>query len=195
MPANGYGDQTGEQPVIPNKDRDRAVSVILEILRQAGSAGLGRIQLYKAFWLAHLFYAKDNPGYLTDWPIVRMPRGPGINMGTILLRELENAGKLKQTTEYVGPFQEFRCRSVATATNPQMSADEVEAIRQAYEFVKGKTATELSEYSHEYSRSWREMADGSELDIYNDLIQDDDEYNERKDALDAAMKATEDVFR
>ncbi|HQU43004.1 MAG TPA: hypothetical protein PK867_09335 [Pirellulales bacterium] len=47
--------------------------------------------------------------------------------------------------------------------------DEIEAIKRAVDFVKGKTASELSNITHEFSRSWRMAADGDELNIYIDL--------------------------
>jgi hypothetical protein len=38
-------------------DKERAKRVIVEILRQAGGE-LGKTKLFKAFWLAHLYYFK-----------------------------------------------------------------------------------------------------------------------------------------
>ena len=51
-----------------------------ELIRQsAGDRIEGKTRLFKAFYFAHLFYARSAVDYLTDWPIVRMPQGPGID--------------------------------------------------------------------------------------------------------------------
>ncbi|MBP87557.1 MAG: hypothetical protein CMJ64_12665 [Planctomycetaceae bacterium] len=60
-------------------EKDRAKRIIIEIIRQADGSFERKTNLYKAFYHAHLKYAADNPGYLSKWPIVRMPRGPGID--------------------------------------------------------------------------------------------------------------------
>jgi hypothetical protein len=178
--------------MIPKKER--AEQIILEILRQAGETGLGRGKLYKAFWLAHLFYALTNRGYLSDWRIVRMPRGPGVDQGEHLIRELVAAGKAYQVEEWAGPFRELRCRCSLTANAPLLSDEARDAIKKAYEFVKDKTAAELSEYSHAYSRSWRQNVDGNELDIYSDLIPED-EYAERMRDFAHAKESTDALFQ
>jgi hypothetical protein len=54
-----------------------AQRLVLELIRSAGGAWDGKARLFKAFYFAHLYYARSEPGILTDWPIVRTPRGPG----------------------------------------------------------------------------------------------------------------------
>ena len=56
---------------------DRAKEVIKAVLRQAGGE-LSKRKISTAFWLSHLYFSKVARGYLTDRPIVRMPRGPEI---------------------------------------------------------------------------------------------------------------------
>ena len=69
-------------------NRDRAKKVIVEIIRQAGGELTATARLYKAFYFAHLYYAETAPGYLSDWPIVKMPTGPGIHSCGGLVLEL-----------------------------------------------------------------------------------------------------------
>lgn len=85
-------------------DRHKAKRLILEIIRQA-KGGLGKTQLFKAFWLSHLYYAQIARGYLTDWRIVRMPHGPGIDDGDDLLHELVEEGLITQRYESKGALQ------------------------------------------------------------------------------------------
>ena len=60
------------------------------------------------------------------------------------------------------------------------SQQEIEAIREGVNFVKEKTATAVSIKSHELSRAWREAEDGDELNIYTDLLSDEEFYDKMK---------------
>ena len=60
-------------------ERSKAKQVILEIIRQSKGRLTGKTRLYMAFYVAHLLYAEQEAGYLTVWPIVKMPFGPGID--------------------------------------------------------------------------------------------------------------------
>ena len=63
----------------------------------------------------------------------------------------------------------------------------------AVEDVKKQSAGAISDWSHEFSRSWNTTPNGSELDIYTDLIPDD-VYEERKGQLVEMKKAYEGLF-
>jgi hypothetical protein len=59
-------------------DVDRAKRVLVDLIRAAGGEWRRKTRLYKAYYLAHLFYAEAETGDLTNWPVVKMPYGPGI---------------------------------------------------------------------------------------------------------------------
>lgn len=157
------------------KEKNRAKQVIYEIIRQAGGEFRNKTNMYKAFWKSHLEYAKENPGYLSLWPIVRMPMGPGIDNFDGLIAELMKDELLKLTQVENGKISAF----IFSTTNkepdfPSFSENELRAIRAGVDFVSGKTATSVSKESHVLSRSWREAEDGEELNIYIDLMSDEE---------------------
>jgi hypothetical protein len=155
-------------------DTQATKDLICQIIAAAGGKMEGRVRLYKAFYYAHLFYWIKGQGLLTQQPIVRMPWGPGVHDGKSILEALQHEGKLKITPRRTGPYQEAVYELVSPfEINPGDSR--YQAVEQAVEFVRGKSAAELSEESHVYSRSWRESKEGEVLDIYSDLL-DDDEY-------------------
>lgn len=164
--------------------KELAKRVILEIVRQAGGKLESKSRLYNAFYIAHMTYAEREPGYLSDWPIVRMPYGPGIDSGDQLIRELVMGGFLKSEVVEDWPYRTARFE-VADKAFPGEALDKeaVEAIRDATKFVLDKTASELSDMTHEYSRSWNEAKDGRQLNIYIDPISDQD-YEEQERHLD-----------
>lgn len=153
---------------------DRAKLVVAEIVRQsAGDELVGKARLYKAFYFAHLFYALKNVGYLTDWPIVKMPMGPGIGDFDVVVKGLVDNRVLDIGSEHVGPFKAVKYRAIADK-RAQLEPEAIDAIRQAVEFVVDKTGAQLSDITHEFSRSWRDADLGDELSIYMDLLSDDD---------------------
>lgn len=152
-------------------DQERAKQIIVEIIRQSGGHFDRKTNLFKAFYHAHLKFAESNPGYLSFWPIVRMPYGPGIDNFDSLVGELllEHAIHISSSA---GKGMGFELTEVG-AQRPTLSDDELSAIQYGVEMVEGKTATQVSNESHMASRSWQNTADGKELDIYQDTISEE----------------------
>jgi hypothetical protein len=175
-------------------NRDRAKRIILEIVRQAGD-GIGKTKLYKAFWLAHLYYVKGQKGYLSDWPIIRMPNGPGIDEGNALVQELERDGFIRRSSRTVlGPFVEDCCSATTKELADDLPEPAIQAIREAVAFVENASATSLSNLSHDMSRSWRESEDRQELNIYSDLVPDD-AFIEQREVAEKLNDAFDEMFR
>jgi uncharacterized phage-associated protein len=159
--------------------KTRAKAVIYQIVQMSeGDRIEGRVRLSKAFYFAHLYYAKSTGRYLSDWPIVRMPFGPGIHEFDSLLAELVNDGQIRMVPIEIGPYPSTLF--VATgSTVSNLDKDALESIREAVAFVSRKSCAELSDITHEHSRSWRNASkDGESLDVYADLL-DDDTYSRR----------------
>jgi hypothetical protein len=164
-------------------DKNRAIRIIAEIMRQAGGEWTGTTRLSKACYYAHLYYDESAPGYLSDWPIVKMPNGPGIGSGNQLIAEMKEAGLLSTDHVQVGPFRamRFRLTGKEPAGDP-LPADAIRPIQQAVQLVQDKAAGELRTPTHDFSRSWNLAEDGEELSIYIDLIPED-EYESRQARL------------
>jgi hypothetical protein len=175
-------------------ERDRAKQVILHILRQAGGS-LGKSMLFKAFWLAHLFYANKSAGFLSGWKIVRLPYGPGVDKGDELILQLKKCGDIALEHEPRGPYSETICKLVKQDSLKDLPTGGIEAIDSAVGVIsRHDSVTQISEWSHEASRSWSTTPNGSELDIYSDLIPDD-VYYERKQKLEDLNNVYHDLFK
>ncbi|HEV3262192.1 MAG TPA: hypothetical protein VG013_35395 [Gemmataceae bacterium] len=160
-----------------------AQRVVLELIRNADGSWDGKTKLSTAFYLAHLYYAAKEPGILTDWPIVRTPQGPGIHQLSTLLQGLVKNGYLTTERTQEGPYPDYRYRLTEKAAAELPLPEDVRAaIQDAVTFVASKTAAELSQLTRERSRSWIDAKDGDLLDIYIDLIPDD-EYEQEQEKL------------
>jgi hypothetical protein len=173
------------------QDKEIAKTIILQIVRQAGGVLDNKTNLYKAFYYAHLHFADRRGYYLSTWPIVRMPNGPGIDSFDVLLGELMAEGKMECISVEWRDCSGFRFSIPSGIPQETLPIGAEEAIAYALKQIKGKTASAVSAQSHDDSRSWREASDGEELNIYTDLL-GDEEYRQRKQRaaeIAEAMKA------
>ncbi|MFH1269274.1 MAG: hypothetical protein ABIK89_26395 [Planctomycetota bacterium] len=171
-----------------DNDKELAKQIILEIVRQAGGTLTNKTNLYKAFYHAHLRFAETQPSYLSAWPIVRMPRGPGIDRFDVLLGELMAEGKLETKEVTLGEYRAFRFMLLKDVECGDLPVGAVDAIAYGVAQVEGKAAERVSRESHDMSRAWREAEDGEELNIYTDLLSDE-EYQERIERSRALAEA------
>lgn len=151
---------------------DEAKETILDLIAAAGGVMHGKVRLHKAFYFAHLFFWREADGVLTAHPIVRAPQGPFIDDGEQLIEELRRDGVISISTAPVGPFQEtiYRLES-PRSVDPETPRGR--AINQAVELVLSRTAVDLSDLTHEHSVSWQTTENGREMDIYLDLLSDE----------------------
>lgn len=161
--------------------RTNARQVILELIRDAKGTWDGKTKLFKAFYFAHLYYAKNQPGILTDWPIARLPQGPGIHNSSSLIGGLVQDGYLTVEEIQEGPYPEYRYRLTEKAQEaPPLPDDAKAAVASAAGFTIPMLATQLSQLTHDRSRSWREAKNGDIIDIYVDLLPDDEFEKDRE---------------
>ena len=162
--------------------RGKAQAVLVAVVRAAGE--ILRTNMYKAFWLAHLSAIGRTGHELSDWPIVKMPNGPGIDRFDELL-----AGAGGVVVEEEVPYGDFTGKQLqiadpaaaAALIKAHLSDAEVESIEDSARLVAKDTATQASEISHKLSRSWRLEPDlGRELDIYMDLLLKDEDFDRVK---------------
>ena len=173
------------------REKERAARVVYEIIRQNGGTFENKTNLFKAFWKAHLHYTSKFGGYLTGWPIVRMPRGPGIGDFKMILGELMQEGLVDVEERQVGPYPSFFF-AIVDGESPAFSLtpDEIEAIKLGVEETTNKSASRVSHESHVDSRVWREASDGDELNIYLDLLGDEEYEDMRRQANRTANDIT-----
>jgi len=165
-------------------DKKRAKEILVEIIRQCGGDFIeGKTKLFKAFYFAHLYYAKKNSDFLSSWPIVRMPRGPGIDRFEELIGELQSEELVAIEDCTVGPFPSTRFIVTEKGKlTPSPDAPSVKAICQTVKYVEHKTAAQLSNETHAYSRTWNDANDGEELNVYLDLLTDEEYEQSQKRA-------------
>jgi len=153
-----------------------AKTILFEIVRQDGGAFFGKTRLNKVFYAAHLFHWTNHTGVLSDYPIVRMPKGPAVDNLDMLLSSLESEGLIHIASRPNGPFREQVYTSI-TDVETLLSQEQIDSIKMAVAWAAGKRGVELSDIAHDFSRTWDETPNGGQMDIYLDLLSDE-EYSE-----------------
>jgi hypothetical protein len=156
-------------------DRELAKEIIVEIVRQAGGTLDLKTAIFKAFYHAHVRFADTQPGYLSMWPIVRMPNGPGIHRFDRLVLQLVAEKRLAITTFECGHHRAYRFTlGEKVPCSADLPEGAFEAIAYGVGQVIGKTASQISHESHLMSRAWRDANDGDELNVYLDSLNEAD---------------------
>lgn len=180
------------RPVVETDHRTQALDLICEIIAMAGSRFNGKTRLHKAFYAAHLLYWKEAQKPLTAYPIVKMPHGPGIDGGDDLIEELEATDRVRVERDNSGVYPDTTY-VLMVAVQVQPDGPRQRAITQAVKWVQSRYATDLSNETHENSRSWQISRPGEELDIYLDLLTEE-EYERLKEVSTRTDEAVERVF-
>jgi hypothetical protein len=165
--------------VIVASERDRAKQVIAEIIRAAGGMLTSKSELVRVYWRAHLVFAESQPGYLSFWPVLKTPAGPVIKDVDRLLGELVADGILQIDEPSGKGVAGFQLELSGQPAPGEIADEAVEAIEKAV--AHPVEPIDLADYHS--LRSWNDASDGDELNIYVDVIPDD-EYADRKRRLE-----------
>jgi hypothetical protein len=184
--------------ISPPLGRTHAKDLVLRLVACAEPTGgfEGKTRLFKAFYYAHLYFLEDTGRFLTPWPIVRMPRGPGIDEGDDLIRELIQEGSLRSEGIRAGPFPSVRYRLASKADYSTLrhgDPHEVEAVQRAVEHALSRTAEQLTAEVHEYSRAWRAAANGESLDLALDVTTKEED-EEMETLLDESSRDLKSIW-
>ncbi len=162
------------------KRKNVAKQVIVEIIHQFGGHLEGPRRLHQAFYFAHLFLFEECGGLLTDWPMVKDASGPVIEQVDDLMGELVKEGMLSLEPHMVGPFPTSRYGLTGKST-PSLREEDTAAITRALDFIKPKSDADLYQTIVEYSRSWRTAKIGETLNVFTDVIPDEEYWQCQKD--------------
>jgi hypothetical protein len=149
-------------------DVDKAKNIICALVHLSGGRFEGKTRLNKAFWRAHVFYYKNGPGLLTKYPIARLPEGPAIDDLDAILASLEREGRIKQSSQTKGDYNE----TIITLTSnaPKLENAETDAVKDAFRWIRQKTAAAASKESHKLSIGWEGAENGDIIDVEFDAL-------------------------
>ena len=154
--------------LIGKPDVDKAKNLVCALVHFEGGRFEGKTRLNKAFWRAHVYHYRHHAGLLSKYPIARLPEGPAIDDLDDLLVILEREGRIEiQEQPKHGHIETV---VVLRSAPPVLEADEETAVREAIEWIKGKTAVQVRDESHELSAAWQRGKNGEIIDLAFDAL-------------------------
>jgi uncharacterized phage-associated protein len=181
MPAQNY-----------QLDREKLKDAILVIASRCPPAELGNVKLHKALYFADMLFFLREGRPLTGVQYIKQKFGPVARHLTAMVGELVAEGRLKVTEEEYYGLLKKSYLPTAKHEPAHLSKQEVSLLHDMADFVRGSSAKEISEFSH--NAAW-EAADLGEVIPYFTalrLLPVEVSDSDRQWALDSALEyATE----
>jgi len=149
-------------------DVEKAKKIICALVYFSGGVFEGKTRLNKAFWRAHVFYYKNGPGLLSQYPIARLPEGPAIDDLDDVLVVLEREGRIELSSQSKGKYEETVIS--LSSSPPTLDEEEEAAVKEAIQWIKHKTAAQAADESHRLSTGWKESKNGDIIDVAFDAL-------------------------
>ncbi|MFY9343208.1 MAG: type II toxin-antitoxin system antitoxin SocA domain-containing protein [Planctomycetota bacterium] len=166
----------------------------MAILQATPNRQLGITVMNKALFYADLCALRDRGKSITRSGYIALPQGPMLNhYERALVRDLDRHGLAEQVPDGWEKPLIVRCE---LKTFTELTDEEVGIAQFVARKIHGKTATWVSEYSHEntaWQRSFRAGA-GTKIDLMialQQVVEDDAWIEAEDDATAAALKAAE----
>jgi uncharacterized phage-associated protein len=173
-------------------DREKLKEAVLLIASHCPPEELGNVKLHKTLYFSDMLFFLHEGRPLTGVEYLKQKFGPVARHLTAAISSLQSEGRLAvDETEYFGLF-----KKVYTPTEPykrvRLSKEEESLIREVADFVRGKSAKEISEISH--NAAWESVELGELIPYFTALRLVPTEINDsdRQWAMDSAREhATE----
>lgn len=154
-------------------DDRRAMAILRAILSESRGQQLhGKVRLFKNFYYAHVYHWRDAVEPLSSYPIIKLPRGPGIGDFGRLDAMMRESGVWQVSQEAIGPHIGWLYTLADGGQDlPELGPAARNSIRSAVRFTEDKTAAELSELTHEFCYDWPRVRLGELLDVSRDVYE------------------------
>ncbi len=149
---------------IPSIKIDKFKQVLLYILEQcAGKPNIGKTVLYKLLYFADFNYYETYEEQMTGATYKKLQYGPIPVELSRFVDAMENKGEIKRIKGEYGGYPQERYIPLVKADLSKLKASEKEIIDKVLTAHSDKTATEISNYSHE-DIPWKATKDKDVID-------------------------------
>ncbi|MDD4179009.1 MAG: DUF4065 domain-containing protein [Candidatus Margulisbacteria bacterium] len=149
---------------VPQVKIDKFKQVLLYLLeRCAGKPNIGETVLYKLLYFIDFNYYEAYEEQLTGATYMKNKYGPTPVQFIKIIDQMENDNEIKMIKDKYYNYPQKRYIPLKKADLTKLKASEKETIDQVINQLSDKTASEISEYSHE-DIPWRATKDKGEID-------------------------------
>jgi len=126
---------------------DKFINVLFSVLGEK----LGKTKLAKVLYVLDFNAYKEKAKSITGLAYAKMPRGPMPNNFSDLLDYLVDKELIKVETTFEGDITYINIYPLREADTSKFDEFELDLIHRAKEYIKDKTASELSDLAHQES--------------------------------------------
>lgn len=169
-------------------DREKLKEAVLLIASHCPAEELGNVKLHKILYFSDMLHFLQEGSPLTGVDYLKQKFGPVARNLSATLGALEKEGRIKvEEQEYYGLYKKSYL-TTAPYKRDRLSENEVNLIIEVAEYVRGKSAREISELSH--NAAWEAMELGETIPYFTALRLQPVEINEsdRRWAADSARE-------
>lgn len=169
-------------------DREKLKEAVCLIASHCPPEELGNVKLHKILYFADMMFFLHEGRPITGVDYMKQKFGPVARHLTVSVAELVAEGALRvEEQEYFGMYKKNYIPTKEYKAN-RLSEEEVELLREVSDFVRGKSAKEISEISH--NAVWEAAELGEVLPYFTALRLVPTEVNDsdREWAADSARK-------
>jgi uncharacterized phage-associated protein len=148
-------------------DRDKFKEAVWLVASYCPPQELGNVKLHKILYFADMLYFLREGRPLTGVDYIKQKFGPVARHLSAAVAELVSNGILKVTEqEYFGLYKKSYIPLIEYKQN-RLSPAEITLLEEVADFVRGKSAKEISEFSH--NAVWEAAQLGESLPYYTAL--------------------------
>lgn len=146
-------------------DREKLADAVHFICEIADSSRFGAVHLHKALYFSDMLSFLANGTAITGVQYLKQKFGPTARHLSWALRELErrNVISVEEVDHYGYSKKKYNVRE--TYAGNRLSVNEKKLLSETVSFVEGKSAREISEFSH--NAAWESVGLGEEIPYHS----------------------------
>lgn len=143
---------------------EKFLTAVHFVCAECTDGSLGRVKLHKILYFADFLRYLETGEALTGEDYFKQQFGPTARHLNKALRELEHDGALRVGTQPFHGYIRYSFVSLKPPLTNRLSDEEVALLREVIAFVCGRTATQISEFSH--AEPWSMVDMGERIPYY-----------------------------
>ena len=163
-------------------DKGKFKQVLNYIIFKAGARNnVGKTVLYKMMYFSDFDFYELNEKSITGEVYVKLEHGPGPSHFDSVVKELENEGKVKETSSTYCGFPQKKVIPVCEPELDKLNGEEIKVIDKVINRLASMSAIQVSEYSHK-DLPWKATEKGKNIK-YQLVFYRDKEYAVSQEAV------------
>lgn len=169
-------------------DREKLKDAVWYLVSICDRQELGNVKLHKMLYFADMLHYLEHGRPITGVEYLKQKFGPTARHLSAALRELQRDGRLIESEDDHFGYVKRSYESLQPYRRSSLNADSEAVLSQVADFVRGKSAKEISDLSH--NAAWEAAEMGEVIPYFSalKLVPDEVTESDREWAIDSAQR-------